>query len=923
MCKYFKGLGLLILIPVLFSCSAELTENQHLEKAQSYIDKGEFRSASIEVKNAVKKNPNNVQARFLLATLHYQLGNPVASEKELERARGLGVSEEAVVPVLANVLLQQRKYDELLSLETNGLPSSVKAEILVTQGYALLGQEKIKKATASFKEATTLDKSSIHVRAANARLKAVNNDFRGAKSAIESVLSDAPEYAFGWSLLGDIELRNQKLEAAEQAYSNAINSSAYNISDAIKRSLIRLQLNKFKEAQFDIDALLKRAPKHAGVFHAQGMLHFLQSNYADAAEAFNQAVLRDKKHVQSLFYLALSHLRLKNLAQAETYGNAVLAVVPRSIQGRIFMATLSFLKKDYARAEEILRPMLVTSSNNVPIMNLLASSLLHQGKVDEAVELLKHIVDIEPDSPIARMRLGVGFLAAGDQQSGITHLKSILESDPEFEQADVLLVLNHLRNKSYDQALAAAQDYQQRNPNSATPLNLQGLAYLSMQRELDARRLFEQAKAIAPGDLTACHNLALIEIKAKKNEKARNLYLEVLRHHPGELSSLLKLAALDGLEKKEQAMVERLQQAIIAHPEAVQPRLVLARHYLVINKPEFVQGLFSELANEKRNTPEVLMILASSQLALQKFADAKIPLDKFIAIQPQSARAHYLLSRAHAGLNNQADSRDELEKAVALDSDFLPAQLEISNVLLREENYEQAKKHIEIVKGLASDHPSVLKLESSLAKLEGDSKIALHQAEMAFKKAPDRESMFFLARLKWSMGDREGSIKLQEQWVKQHPKDSLARHELAGAYLQNGRNGKAIEHYKILLELDNNNLIALNNLAWELRDLEPVQALDYAIRASHINSESAPILDTLALLFLKNGEIEKATRTIRRALDKEPGSLTIQYHSAMIDAKAGREIAARNTLQKLVGNAVAFPEKEEARKLLGELSPKG
>ena len=69
-------------------------------------------------------------------------------------------------------------------------------------------------------------------------------------------------------------------------------------------------------------------------------------------------------------------------------------------------------------------------------------------------------------------------------------------------------------------------------------------------------------------------------------------------------------------------MVENLQKAIEAHPKAVRPRLILARHYLSRGKPEKASLLVSELDDIQKGSPAVLNVIAMTQLAKKEFAGA-------------------------------------------------------------------------------------------------------------------------------------------------------------------------------------------------------------------------------------------------------------------------------------------------------------
>jgi tetratricopeptide (TPR) repeat protein len=142
---------------------------------------------------------------------------------------------------------------------------------------------------------------------------------------------------------------------------------------------------------------------------------------------------------------------------------------------------------------------------------------------------------------------------------------------------------------------------------------------------------------------------------------------------------------------------------------------------------------------------------------------------------------------------------------------------------------------------------------------------------------------------------------------------------LAGSYGEENDPDKAIAEYKRILQKDDTNVVALNGLAWYLRDAQPAKALEYAQRASELAPESADVLDTLAMVQLSNEQFEIARRTIERALAKAPGNSAMQYHRALIYSAAGKIGAAVQGLKELLGTDADFAERGDAQELLNKL----
>ena len=124
---------------------------------------------------------------------------------------------------------------------------------------------------------------------------------------------------------------------------------------------------------------------------------------------------------------------------------------------------------------------------------------------------------------------------------------------------------------------------------------------------------------------------------------------------------------------------------------------------------------------------------------------------------------------------------------------------------------------------------------------------------------------------------------------------------------------------EMLLEKEGDNVVVLNDLAWRLRDKEPSRALELAERAANLAPDLAPVLDTLAVVLLKNGDIDQAKQKITRAYRLMPKHVPIRFHYAEIYAAAGDKVSAIEKLESLLDEGEDFPEKAEAERLLNAL----
>ena len=919
--QFYRVFAIIFISGALAACGEGASSTEYLDNAKRYLDDGEPTAATIELKNALKTDRDNAEARWLLGKVYFDLDDMPSADKELRHARQLGVAEDLVFPLLAQAFLRQAKFEELLALSADNLSGEPLATLLAAQGLGKLVQEKVTAAGVLIERAVDVAPQSAYAQMAKAHLLQPGGDEALLRPQLDIIFAIDPDYSQALSLLGDLELQQNKLVAAEKAYTRAIDtamSTTTEFADRLKRALVLIALQQYDAAELDTAYLLARVPKHPSVNYVQGLIYFQQKKLAEARVAFDLALPAKERYPQILYYLAALHLMEGNREQATAYASEFYTVAPGNIAGRKVLATIRLDEQDYVQVEELLRPVLAMGQNDSGAMNLLANALLRQGKTDEAIDLLSEVAELEPNSSAAQMRLGAGMLAGGEQ-AGVEYIESALRLNPDAQQGEILLVLNYLRENELDKALQAAEAYRDRQPDIATPYNLLGRVHMTAERGQKAREVFQKARAVAPGDPFACQSLALFAMQDKQYSVAEGYYQEILNHHKGHLPALLKLAALKQLEGDEEAVISYLERAMEANPDAYQPRLALARLYLSKGRSEKVAILLSGVEGGAEN-PEVLHAIGLAQLAEQDYHSAQESFIKLLELEPEAAVGHYLLARAYEGTGRHDLVEGSLLKAIELAPNYIEPRMALARLSLKEKNHQVFEEQLSKLEALAPQNPVVWQLQIARAKLKGDEQGVLAIYEKAFRQQPSTTTMLGLTGQKLARGNTSGALDLYKAWVDENPQDVSARLALANVYIKEGDTELAIVQYRSVLSYEAENLIALNNLAWFLRDSNSKQAVEYAQRAVAIDGQTAAVQDTFAMVLLADGQFNEAKNAIAKALGKTPDNASMRYHRVLINLASGQKSSAISELKRLLKADEVFPEKREAEALMEKLS---
>ncbi len=898
-------------------CGAK-TADEYVAKAAGFIAQGDVEAATIELKNALQVDANSGQARWLLGKLYLDGGDILGAEKELLQARKMGYDSNSVYPLLAESLLLQGKFPALREIKYSALTNKSKARVLSSKALGELAQGEQEEASRLVSLALLADPESVQARLVKSRLAAYDGDTEQAMATLDGILDSDPTNARAWSLRGDI-LGQQDPEGAITAYSKAIEHSTNFFSDLVKRGMLNLEQGDLDAAGSDANALIAAAPRHPAGNYIQGLLFFQQEKYDEAISSLSLAEPAARQFPMVLFYLGSAHLLMGNSDQAAAFASHFFAVAPGNIAGRKLLATIRLQRGQFDDVIELMDPVVEVAPDDIGALNLLANARLRSGDTDAGITLLAKVAELEPDSAAAQVRLGAGMLLGNQGDEAQEHIQAALELNPEFQQADILLVLNEMQRGNVETAIENAKAYRRRNPGIVTPYNLLGRVYLSAQRPDEARESFGKALQLDIGDPAANHNLAQLALADGDMALGRRYYLTILETHQDFLPALLQLAAIASREGETEAMMGYLERAADAHPQALQPRLTIARYYLSKNQAENVAPLFNGLSKVQQNQPQVLQIMAMAQLSSDEHEEAEATLEKLARESGETPAGLHMRAMAAAGQNDAADTRKSLEDALALNPEYLPSRIAMARLSLAERKADEFDKHLAKLIELAPDNPDVLQLRATAAQRAADLEGALGYARRSHELAPQSSSAVSLAYYLEINDGRESAWLLLQEWNDKHPDDVPTRMSLANSFQSAEANDRASQLYSEVLTLDADNVVALNNQAWHLRRTDPEEALSFARRAAELAPRAPAVLDTLAVVEYVNKEFAQAKRSIERALLGAPEDPSMRFHSAMIDVALNDRQKARATLERLLGEDTAFPEKAQAQVLLAEL----
>jgi len=896
-------LGLSLLLAVLLgACEEEPGAVEILASARDNLAAGQYPNAYVEVKNALQLDPDLAEGRWLLGSIHLALGNYVDAEKELRRAAELDWPAEQVRPALARALLGHVSFSAVLEIPVDGLPPRPLAQVLAAQATAALGLDRPDLAGELAAAARAADPALTAVSLAEARILSAGGDRSAALATLDSVLERDPADIEVLNLKGLMLLEDGRVKEARAAFEKAVSASGVDLVARVHRALIDIQLGDTVAAEADLAELAEVAPAHPSTKYIEGLILFSKRDLVNAIKALSQARVIAERYPLVVYYLALAHTLEGNADDAYRYAAIYFDLQPNDIRSRKILASLELDRGNAYKVEGLLQPVLDFDRGDVEAMTLMAEAHLRSGETERGFNLYRQLAHMGALAP-------AGETAPG----GSIYLRQIPDED-------IAHILDRLHAEDFDGAIAAANDYLLENAADTGAYHLLARVYLTADRVPDARGVLAKVLARDPHDPTANMMLGELALSAGKHPVARRHVEAVLDEHPKHLSALVAFIQLEVLDGKLATLQYRIEHMIEMRPEAIEPRIGLAIYHLRNGRAAEVAGALAPLSPLQHRSLRVRGLLAAADLVMAMEPETTAAMERLVRATPGSERYLYLLASAAVGTPRQVAVKEEL-LAIHRERPHHPRVLMgLVTLAQAEGDREQFQAYLEQLLALAinPDAPSILRMRAVAADFRGDHAEAAALAEQALSARPeDAELPRELAAYQLRAGQFDAAIGTLAPRVMKNPGDTQAHLLLADALFRSGDTARAVKQYEHALAAEPDNLVALNNLAWTLRNEDTERALKYIHRARELLPGQPDILDTIAVIEYLAGNHHRALFSIEAALQKRPGDPSMRFHRAQINAELGRTEEAIADLQELVAaDPASFPEYREARALL-------
>ncbi|HTS16448.1 MAG TPA: tetratricopeptide repeat protein [Verrucomicrobiae bacterium] len=257
--------------------------------------------------------------------------------------------------------------------------------------------------------------------------------------------------------------------------------------------------------------------------------------------------------------------------RAAIKGRAVLVCV---LTGELaFLGTCTRARTLVWRNDETLwRSVQAQYPNSVQASEMLAQTMLNEGRVVEGIDYARRAVDFAPEMAETHMNLGIALTRANRIPEAIEELDRALEIKPDLAAAHHNLALALLQQGRVPEATAHWEQAVKLKPDYAEALCHLGIVLEKSGRFDEAAGRFEQALHIRPDYAEAHYNLGVTLVRVGRVAEAMAEWEEALRLQPDSAEAHTNLGvALEQAGKLEEARAH-YEEALRIEPDLIQAR---------------------------------------------------------------------------------------------------------------------------------------------------------------------------------------------------------------------------------------------------------------------------------------------------------------------------------------------------------------
>lgn len=864
--KNSRKIAVIVLTLLLSACSETKTAQELLVSGNNFVQARDFSSAVIEFKNAIRLEPNNANARLMLAKVYVEQGSYLNADKELSRALDLGIAFADVAILMVKVNTHLDKFDEvyLLAEQGNSLADDEYIQILTYAGISALKQQQQTQGQDFLTQAIAIDNTAAFSQVAQAYLHYSNQEFSQGLEVINHLLLEHKSMTEALLVQGYLYYALKEFTFASDTFAHYLtfHPDAYNVRFLEIDSLIKAE--NFEQANVLTETLLKVFKNSPLALQFKAQLEYQKESYSEARRYAREAQQYGESLLLAQIISGVSSYFLGDIEQAYTQLSIIAERVPDNSFVKKILAITKLELGYYSDAANSFSMIENLSKEDLILLKNSSMSLIAAGELSSALIIMKKAEKLAPDNAELIAQKGLILLSQNDA-SGFNDLEKAVKLEPQLVNAQLALAFEYLKRGQEDKTKDIMEKYLLSEENRHIGYLLEGAMHLQNKKVELAQLSFEKALTEQPDNIASLYNLGLLHQDRNEGLQAITYFDQVLKlvpEHKGALKSLVEIAKNGEFFPKVYAAL-----SMNSKEGNYWKTIALAQALRVSGQVNDAITQLKALAQSEKLTANYFILLGDCYLELSQYEKANITFAQGLTLEP----THYFLNIRYIStlewFGRYAQALEQARKLHEFYNDNASITASLAYFEVKNKNYQEAKKLISILEKDQISHYLIDVIMGEVYSVEKNYEQAIESFSAAYEKQETEVNLLNLARTLKFNQQKDSAEKLLEKYIEKHPDNSKIRLLLTDLY-GNEQRDKKINQYLALSTLLPNSEAVFNNLAWNQYKIgRYAQALDSIKIAYRIKPDSLPILESYGVILAKNNILDESLVMLKKAID--------------------------------------------------------
>ncbi len=622
--------------------------------ADYYSAQNNLAAALQEMQNGIAADPNRSESYLELALLQLRSNLPDQAEVSFKKAAGLD-------------------------------PKAMNAQLALGGFYQ--SRNRMPEAEQQFQHAIELAPKDPAPREALVRLYMTEGKKAETEALLKQAKSDLADNSEGYRMLGDYYFASGDLDKAVAEYSSLYSGHPKDV--LVKKNYIQILIlkNRLAEAGKLNDEVLKANPHDVEALVYRGQIQLRQNDAGGAVNSLQQALKNDSGNAVAHYQLGLAFDLQHNDERAESEWREAARLHPDLTDAQRALAALEIRRGDVDALTQTAQQIVANAPYAPDGYMMRALVEMNRQKYPDAQQDLTKAMGLAPGSPAPYVQMGNLHQLQKQYAEAIKFYQQAFDKDAASTDALQGIMNAYLAQKQPDQAVAAARTQIAKSPNTSGFYDLLGTALFDNKKDFSgAEAAFQKAVELDKNNSDALLKLGQVQAAQGSVSQALALYRQSIKDHPREIAFYILAGEMYESQSDWNNAKAMYQKVLEIKPDDPLASNNLA--YVMLQQGGNVDVALAMAQTARRGMPNSANAADTLGWAYFQKGVYRSAIDMFqesLRLNQKRGAAddptvHYHLGLAYQKVNQPAQARQQLERALKINPNNSDARKALSEL---------------------------------------------------------------------------------------------------------------------------------------------------------------------------------------------------------------------------------------------------